>query len=168
MTITPSNTSTTLSMTRRTWRRLIGELARRGRGNREAGAFLLARPGDPSRRVIEAAFFDNLDPHSLRGNITFSRNGFARLTDLCRERDLAVVADVHTHPTARVSQSETDRTNPMVRIAGHVAVIVPNYGRGRIRPTDTGVHIYEGNHRWTSLYGPDASDTLALTWWNKP
>lgn len=155
-------------MTRRAWSRLIRELARRGHGNREAGAFLLARAEDSRRRVVAVAYYDNLDPNSLRGNIAFSRDGFARLNDLCRERGLAVVTDVHTHQTGWVSQSETDRTNPMVRIAGHVAVIVPNYARGRIRPNDTGVHIYEGNHRWTSRYGRGASEVLTLTWWSKP
>jgi hypothetical protein len=168
VTAASSNTSTAgLSMTRRAWWRLIRELARRGHGNRESGAFLLARAGEGHRRVVEVAYYDDLDPDSLRGNITFSRDGFARLNDLCRER-LAVAADVHTHPTDWISQSETDRTNPMVRIAGHVAVIVPNYARGRIRPSDTGVHLYEGNHRWTSRHGRGVSEVLTLTWWSKP
>lgn len=153
-----------LAMTRRTWRRLIRELALRGHGTREAGAFLLARAGDAQRHVAAVAYYDDLDPKSLTGGITFSREGFARLDEVCRERYLAVVCDVHTHPTSWVAQSETDRTNPMVRMAGHVAVIVPNYALGRIQPHDTGVHIYEGSHRWTSRYGTDASALLALTW----
>jgi hypothetical protein len=155
-------------MTRSVWRRLIGSLADRGRGTREAGAFLLGLPADKRRRVVTVAFYDDLDPNSLRGNIAFSRDGFASLNDLCRQQGLAVLADVHTHPTRWVAQSETDRTNPMVRIAGHVALIIPNYARGRIRPHDTGVHIYEGNHRWVSRFGRDASDLLTLTWWSKP
>jgi len=158
--------TTRILLTRRTWRRLIRQLAHRGRGTREAGAFLLSRVGDDRRRVIAVAFYDDLDPNSLTGNITFSRDGFARLNDLCRQRGLVVVADVHTHPTSWVSQSDTDRTNPMVRVAGHVAIIVPNYAHGRIRPRDTGVHVYDGNHSWAARYGPDASDVVTVTWWS--
>jgi proteasome lid subunit RPN8/RPN11 len=166
MTTTLSTSAAPLSLTPRTWRRLMRQLARRGRGTRESGALLLA-PSDEPLRVVALAFYDDLDPSSLWGGITFSREGFARLADLCRERRLVVVADVHTHPGGRVAQSPTDRTNPMVAIAGHVAIVVPNYARGRISPRDVGVHVYEGDHRWTSRYGADSATVLVLTGWRR-
>jgi proteasome lid subunit RPN8/RPN11 len=43
---------------------------------------------------------------------------------------MEVLADVHTHPGLDSSQSETDRTHPMISESGHVALIVPSYAKG--------------------------------------
>ena len=82
---------------------LAGELARRGTGERETGAFLLARAGHPrdgSRRpqVVSVAYYDDLDPGCLTGGITFTADGYTALATLCRRDGLQVAADIHTHP----------------------------------------------------------------------
>lgn len=52
------------------------ELAHRGNGERESGAFLLTPPATPRararQRVIAVAYYDDLDPQCLTGGITFT------------------------------------------------------------------------------------------------
>lgn len=131
------------------WKRLVAELKRRGRGARESGAFLLAKA--TSNRVSRFVPYDDLDPRALEsGIITFHAPGFVELWNLCREEGVRVVADIHTHPSSWVKQSESDRTHPMVAQKGHVALILPSYanrvGSGLNR---VGIFEYEGDHNWT-------------------
>lgn len=138
------------------WADLLDELARRGAGVREAGAFLLAaRHGDP-RVVKTAMFFDDLDPDCLRGGIALDGRAFSRLYDLCRRDRLAIIGDVHTHPGPGVEQSSIDAANPMVARAGHVALIVPHLAQHRPTPQTVGVHQYDGVG-WTSWFGHEAA-----------
>jgi proteasome lid subunit RPN8/RPN11 len=74
-------------------------------------------------------------------------DAFAKLWALCREKKLTVVADVHSHPGA-ATQSPTDKANPMVARAGHVAIIVPDYASWPIPPGRLGVYEYRGQHEW--------------------
>lgn len=135
---------------RRAWHHVVVQLRRRGKGHRESGAFLLgqAHPTRVFARVTAVAFYDDLDPYSLTGGITFHADGYSRLGDLCRAQGLQVVADIHTHPGRWTQQSWIDASNPMVAIPGHVALIVPNYADGRSRLRDIGVHVYEGGGKW--------------------
>jgi hypothetical protein len=45
--------------------------------------------------------------------------------------------------------------NPMVAMAGHVAIIIPRFAQGRIPAEDIGVHVYQGAHRWISRFKSD-------------
>jgi proteasome lid subunit RPN8/RPN11 len=126
------------------WHDLIGELDRRGSGTRESGAFLLTRRDGDGRRILEVAFYDDLDPSALVRGIVLGPAAYSGLWRLCRVQGLRVAGDVHTHPTTWVDQSETDRRNPMVALPGHVALIVPDFGRHPVRPADVGVHRYDG------------------------
>jgi proteasome lid subunit RPN8/RPN11 len=146
------------------WRWLVTELARRGRGERESGAFLLARTERSPRRVADVVFFDDLDPAALNGAISIRGEAFARLWEICEQRGMRVIADVHTHPGAGVRQSPTDAANPMVARSGHVAIIVPNFGNGSPRPHQVGFHIYEGDRTWRSEFGRQAATLLEVTW----
>ena len=132
------------------WKRLVAELRRRGRGERESGAFLLAK--ENSNRVSRVVLYDDLDPKALEaGIITFHAPGFVELWNLCREERVRVVADIHTHPSSWVQQSESDRTHPMVAQKGHIALILPSYAN-RVGSGLKGVGIfeYQGDHNWTS------------------
>jgi hypothetical protein len=158
----------TVVIASRRYRRLLTELERRGRGKREAGAFLLANArgtsvGDSPAVVVDVAYYDDLDPNSLTGGITFGADGYTALGALCGSAKLVAVADIHTHPSRFVQQSTIDATNPMVAIAGHVAVIVPNYAIGTITPTDLGVHEFLGAGAWRSTYGDDAARVFVIT-----
>lgn len=144
-------------MSRRRWKRFLEELARRGEARRESGAFLLAdRDG---RQVRAVAYYDDLDAHCLTGGIRFASSGFTELWRICEQRGLKVVGDVHTHPGPWVMQSDIDATNPMIARVGHVAIIVPNYGRA-VPVAGCGIHIYLGSRRWIHVAAEDAGTVL--------
>ncbi len=130
------------------WRRLLLQLRQRGSGERESGAFLMGKPG--SARVVRFICYDDLDEAALEtGIITFHAVGFVRLWGICEREKLMVFADVHTHPSAWTEQSWSDRTHPMVALAGHVAVILPHFAqRTRSSLKRAGVYEYLGNHEW--------------------
>lgn len=157
-----------LTMDKSLFTRLTGELARRGKGERETGAFLLARAGHPQdgsrhAQVVAAAYYDDLDPGCLTGGITFTADGYTALAALCRRDGLQVVADIHTHPRRNVRQSPTDAAHPMRARPGHIALIAPRYASGVTSPADLGVHVLQAGGQWQSAYGPDAARIVQLT-----
>jgi proteasome lid subunit RPN8/RPN11 len=141
------------------------ELARRGEGTRESGAFLLARVERRPRRVARVVYFDDLDPDSLNGAISIRGAAFARLWELCTQSHMRVIGDVHTHPGPGVAQSHIDAANPMIARRGHVAIIVPHLALRRTGPRDVGFHVYQGERAWTSEFGDAAGRRLRRTWW---
>jgi proteasome lid subunit RPN8/RPN11 len=144
------------------WARLVADLRERGRGVRESGAFLLGEIGDGARRVQAWVPYDELDPEALtRGYICLSTAAFTKLWAKCSTLGLVVVGDVHTHPYGP-RQSLSDKTNPMISQAGHVALIVPRYATGRVAPSDVSVNVYLGAKRWSSFFGPDAQKRIRL------
>lgn len=148
------------------WDDLIAELARRGQGERESGAFLLAPTSGPgTSTVADVAYFDDLDPTCLNGAILLQSSAFTLLWDLCAQKNMRVIADVHTHPTAHVRQSDIDRENPMIASAGHVAIIVPTFASGSIRAENCGVHIYRGSRQWDVIEGPPSRRELYIGRW---
>ena len=137
-----------------TWLDMISELGRRGsHGQRESGAFLLTKRGDVNRLVEKVLYYDDLDPDSLQGNILFQSTGYSTLWGICDRDALQVIADVHTHPGNMVSQSPTDRDNPMIARYGHIALIVPHYGTQPTGIEDVGAHEYHGDDGWISCFG---------------
>lgn len=134
---------------KRLWRSLVQELDRRGGRKHEAGAFLLGNISGERRSASAVVFYDDLDPKSYASGVCIlDGNAFGRLWAICRERKLTVVADVHTHP-AQAFQSISDRTNPMVAQAGHVAIILPDFAQAPIDLSKVGVFQYRGSHLWT-------------------
>ncbi len=154
-----------LSCSSKLWRAGLDELHRRGGGRRESGAFLLgSRDGDRCR-VNRFVFYDDLDPHSLdTGIVIFDGVGYGPLWRMCRETGLQVVADVHTHPGI-ARQSPSDRDNPMVAERGHLALIVPEFARRRVGPSELGIYEYEGDHRWRDRTGKKASKFFYIGMW---
>ena len=141
-----------LIISRATFRGLIRRLSRDGDGRRESGAFLLApRNSRGQTRVIEVAFYSDLDPRSLTGGIDFHADGYTELARICEERDLVVVADIHTHPYDGTGQSQIDRAHPMIAMRGHVAFIAPRFAQGRIRLPNLGAHLYRGDGNWSTV-----------------
>lgn len=135
------------------WRSLMLELKRRGGGQRESGAFLLGTRSPSCLRVRGVAYYDDLDPHSLdEGYVHFKAVGFSALWAHCRKVKMDVLADIHTHPGTNTSQSELDRTNPMMAEAGHLALIVPKFASGPWWNIE-GVSLfeYESKYRWRDL-----------------
>jgi proteasome lid subunit RPN8/RPN11 len=137
-----------LSCPGRLWHAVTRELDRRGERVHEAGVFLLGRTRGERREVTDVVFYDDLDPNAYStGVCVLHAPAFAKLWSLCRERELTVVADVHTHG-GRAIQSEADRTNPMVARAGHVGVILPDFAVAPIRWDQVGIYEYRGSHHW--------------------
>ncbi len=145
------------------WQDMVQELGRRSLGgSREAGVFLLAPAEEQPRRVVRAVYFDDLDPDCLVGNIHVRASGFSKLWDLCERERLRVIADIHTHPSASVAQSSTDRANPMIAREGHLALIVPHFGTRPAQAIEVGVHEYLGDRGWRSWFGSKAGHVLRI------
>ena len=145
------------------WQEIVQELGRRSLGgSRETGVFLLSPVEESARRVVRAAYFDDLDPECLVGNIHIRASGFSKLWDLCDTERLRVIADIHTHPCAWVAQSPTDRENPMIAREGHLALIVPHYGTRPVQAREVGVHEYRGDRGWASWFGSKAERVLRI------
>lgn len=92
-------------------------------------------------------------------------DAFGQLWSICRERDMRVVADVHTHP-GLAYQSELDRTNPMIAHAGHVAIIVPNMARPPVKHITLGIYEYQGGHSWINRSGKTAKRYFYVGIWS--
>ena len=137
------------------WMRLFYQLRRRGRGQRESGAFLLSALG--SRRITKFICYDDLDPTALdSGIIVFHGAGFVPLWDFCRREQMTVVADIHTHGDYWTGQSDADRTHPMIGQKGHLSLIAPHFARrNRFSLKGVGIYEYVGNHQWM-----DGADSL--------
>ena len=152
-----------LEMPRGVYSALITDLAISGRGIKEAGAFLLGRTDGQVRLASSYVMYDVIAPESSRKHayVAFTAEEMARAWDHCYATGLQVVADVHTHPLGPV-QSVTDRANPIVSVAGHVALIVPYFAMRNPQPADLGVHVFEGAGRWRSMFHQTAHDSIHL------
>ena len=155
-----------LSCPRRLWQSTLRELRRRGGGLHESGAFLLGYEARSRRSVSDVVFYDELDPAAYdTGICVLDGHAFAKLWNICRERRLTVVADVHTHAT-RAIQSHEDRTNPMIARADHVAIIVPNFAAPPTDVGDLGLYEYRGNHTWRTHSGRAAGRFFYVGFWS--
>ena len=145
------------------WVDLIEHLRHQGGGVRESGAFLLGRKTDAGRVMKRFLPYEQLQVDALHDDyVALTAASFAKLWELCRADGLAVVGDVHTHRLG-AGQSRSDRTNPMVALAGHVAFIVPRFAQGTVRLQDLGMYVYEGSHQWAAFSGSDVPRLLRLT-----
>lgn len=154
--------SNRLEVPRATWLGLMAELRQRGGGRRESGAFLLGEVQQQTRRVCSWVAYDDLDPEALtKGYVRLGTTAFTRLWALCDARQQVVVADVHTHPRGP-HQSLSDRTNPMVSQAGHMALIVPRYAQGKVTPSSVSVNVYLGAKSWASYFDREAEARISL------
>jgi hypothetical protein len=149
-----------LRVARALWTDIEHELRVRGGGVRESGAFLLAPPD--RRHVIGVAYYDDLDPSCFVGSIDFHGSGYSALWDHCERLGMRVIADVHTHPSSNVSQSQTDRRHPMIAQRGHVGLILPNFAEEPVPPRELGFHVYHGDRGWSSHRGRAAARRLKL------
>ncbi len=148
------------------WRRGLTELKRRGKGTHESGAFLLGGREGGRRTVQRFLYYDDLDPQCLdSGIVRLDGSVLSRLWQICRETDLAVVADIHTHPGG-CYQSPTDQHNPMLAVPGHIAIIVPNLARRSVRSHEVGVYEYLGAYQWRSYRGRDAARFFYIGFWS--
>lgn len=148
------------------WKRVVGELERRGKREHEAGAFLLGTERRGRLVVSDVVYYDELDPEAYAtGVCILGGDAFAKLWALCRQKKLTVVADVHTHPGI-AAQSPTDKANPMVARAGHIAIIVPDFAAWPVPPGQLGVYEYRGQHEWTDRSARKAGRFFYTGFWS--
>ena len=146
------------------WRSGVAELHRRTGGRRESGAFLLGRQLGETRRIEQFLFYDDVDPTCFNnGMVEFDGRKFGSVWERCRTLKMTVVADVHVHP-AGYGQSQSDRENPMIAEVGHLAIILPNFAKGRAIPGRIGLYEYLGSRRWEDL-SRKGSKLFRLEWW---
>lgn len=130
------------------WNTGVDELHRRTGGQRESGAFLLGTTKRGIRTVQQFLYYDDIDVMCFaHGIVEFDGRRFGLVWDRCRSLNLTVVADVHVHPGG-YGQSGTDRRNPMIPEAGHMALILPNYATGKPLPGGIGIYEYLGSRKW--------------------
>jgi hypothetical protein len=143
----------TLHIRRGLWNEVTSELHRRTEGVHESGAFLLGKRNGDARTVHAVVYYDELDPGAYDSGVcVLHAEAFSGLWDRCSASGLSVVADIHVHPYG-AGQSPSDRENPMIARAGHVAIILPRMAKPPIRRWAVGVYEYEGAHRWRSFGG---------------
>jgi proteasome lid subunit RPN8/RPN11 len=134
------------------WRQLTFGLRQRGcRYTRESGAFLLGRRQNGLAQIVDFVLYDDLDPNCLStGIVRLDGRYFGRLWEICKQRSLTVVADVHTHPGAS-DQSNSDRNHPMISRIGHIALIVPHFAATPVRRSEIGMYRYQGAKLWIAV-----------------
>ncbi|MBK6008670.1 hypothetical protein JJB11_21425 [Ramlibacter ginsenosidimutans] len=138
-----------LTCSERVWRKGVAELERRTLGaRRESGAFLIGQRAGECASIEEFVFYDDLDPLALAtGIVTFHGVNFPKLWEICKSKGLVVVADVHVHPRS-YGQSPSDKSEPAIPRAGHIALILPDFARKKTSPGGIGQYEYLGNGCW--------------------
>lgn len=148
--------SARISMSKKVWGELYTQLRNRGMGIRESGAFLLGQ--DDSTEITDVLYYDSLEPNALNsGAIHITAKAFIALADYCLTHHLTVKADIHTHPGKITRQSGIDETNPMIKIKGHIALIVPSYAMPKkCNLKLLGIHEFLGDgYNWRSYQYKD-------------
>lgn len=138
------------------WDELYRQLGERGKGQTESGAFLLGKSGELV--VEDILYYDDLEPGCLdSGAIHLTFKAFIRLSNYCQLKGYEVKADVHTHPGEYTQQSWIDEENPMIKIKGHMALIVPNFALPKQCDMDNlGIHEFMGDgFNWKSYHYKD-------------
>jgi hypothetical protein len=151
---------------RRVWETGVAELARRTLGERrESGAYLLGRTfKNGVHEILDFVFYDDVDPEALStGIVTIRETALPKLWAICRARGYGVVADVHVHPFGH-GQSPSDRENPVMPRAGHIAFILPDFARNAPQPGAMGMYEFLGGGRWSD-HSASASRFFRLAWW---
>jgi proteasome lid subunit RPN8/RPN11 len=149
------------------WANVIRDLRRRGKGVRESGAFLLGRLDNHLPRVTSYLCYDDVDPDAYQhGAIAFHASGCAALWQHCRERDVQLLIDVHTHPGSDVRQSHIDVRHPTLPIVGHTAMIVPNFANTtRWSLKEAGVYEYLGGFKWRTHPASAKKRRVKMSFW---
>ncbi len=145
---------------------IVAEIHRRGDEKRESGAFLLGSIApDGSRIADDVVYYEDLNPRCTQyGGIALDPDAFAEVWRIASERGKQVVADLHSHP-GRAEQSDIDKTHPVVALAGHVALIVPDFGRHGGSRSGLGVFEYLGGHNWLTIGATHQRKYIDLGWW---
>ena len=136
-----------LNCPRSLWKQIRRQLRERGAGVRESGGFLLGKIVSGQRYVTDFIAYDDVDPGALQGIIVFDASKMDVVWRRCEADGLQVVADVHTHGRG-FGQSQMDMDNPMIPQRGHIALIVPDFAQGFVKPGQFGMYEFCGIGQW--------------------
>jgi hypothetical protein len=151
-----------LDLSARLWSGLIYHLRNASAGIQESGAFIVGSIVAGERRGMDFIPYEMLERGALNEDfVQLSSEAFSKLWAMCDNRGVEIVGDIHSHRFG-VQQSRSDRTNPMLALPGHVAIIVPEFAQRQVALEDVGVYVYQGAHRWVSHYGADVHQVLRL------
>ncbi len=93
-------------------------------GRRESTVLWAGRPNGSTLVVVSHLIEPGYVADALRMNVPTVHR--ARVVQRLREEDLAVVADLHTHPF-EAFLSPVDRAHPYSARIGHIAIVLPRY-----------------------------------------
>jgi hypothetical protein len=146
------------------WHQGVDELHRRTHGVHESGAFLLGVTSQGVRTIQQFLYYDDVDPECFRnGIVEFDGRKFGQVWEMCRKLSMEVVADVHVHPGG-YGQSSSDRHNPMIAEAGHLALILPHFAARAHMPGKIGIYEYLGSRQWQNR-SKGGSQIFHVGWW---
>jgi hypothetical protein len=128
------------------WQTTLAHLRQQGAGVRESGGFLLGKVQRDRRIATHFLPYEQLQHDALQADFV---------------HDLDVAADVHTHRYG-AGQSRSDSENPMLAIAGHLALIVPHFAQGPVHLEEVGLYLYQGAHRWQRFRGPPVTTLITF------
>jgi len=55
-----------------------------------------------------------------------------------------------------------EKYQPLLTLSGHIALIVPGFARGTVKPSDVSFNVYKGGGRWNSYFGDDAASLIKI------
>jgi hypothetical protein len=94
-------------------------------GRRESTVLWAGRPNGSALVVVSHLIEPDYNAFALRMNVPVTDR--ARVLELLRVEDVAVVADLHTHPL-EAFLSPIDQAHPYSARIGHIAIVLPRYG----------------------------------------
>ena len=144
------------------WQATLAHLRQQGAGVRESGGFLLGKVQRDRRVATHFLPYEQLQHDALQADfVHLSAASFGRLWAYCADHDLDVVAAGHP-PRYGAGHSRSDSDNPMLAIAGHLALIVPHFAQGPVHLEDVGLYLYQGAHRWQRFRGPPVTTLITF------
>ena len=95
-------------------------------------------------------------PKTLHGprSVLFDAQSFGAVVRSCREHNLAVLAQLHSHPGDDARHSDGDDELIPLPFEGMLSLVVPRYGAGLEVLEDFVVHQFQDGH-W--VHTPDAT-----------
>lgn len=124
----------------------------RSAGQVESACVWLGPRSNTTQVALEAVFLDDL-PGTIGRRLQHrtSRQAVAMLLEVARQKQLSIVADLHTHPSDWVDLSDVDQEHPIEYRVGLIALVLPSFAIGAPDLARTGVHEYLGNGKWSTL-----------------
>lgn len=135
----------------------------RSAGQVEAACVWLGTRTDTAQVAVEVVFLDDL-PGTIGRRLQHrtSRQAVAMLLEIAREKQLSIVADLHTHPSDWIDLSEVDQEHPIEYRRGLIALVLPRFALGLPDLARTGVHEYIGNGQWSTLSIEERNERIVL------